>query len=297
MLKTQRATFTKTPKTMKKTILLLCIALCSFHAISQKVFDVHLHGDPDPAKQLENLAAAGVYKTAVSSSWNLQQKYQNTAQLTVLHGLMFPCPEAKVPYSLQFCFENQAEFPDIIWVENLMKEGKIQFIGEILSQYYGISPSDEKLFPYYALAEKYGIPVGIHTGLAGPNHGSPNFKVSLGKPILMENLLQKFPKLKVWIMHAGAPFLEETIALMKYYPNVYIDISAINNPYIFPKQEFQNIIKTFIDAGFEDRIMFGSDNGDIKLTIENVENLDFLTSEQKEKIFYKNAEIFFQRNP
>src|SRR5690606_14676086 len=282
---------------MKKTILPLCIALCSFPAISQKVFDVHLHGAENPVTQLENLTAAGVYKMAVSCSWNLQHKYQNTTQFTVLHGLMFPCPEGKVPYSAQFCFENQEDFPDIIWVEKLMKDGTIQFIGEILSQYYGISPSDERLFPYYELAEKYGIPVGIHTGLAGPDHGSPNFKVALGKPLLLEEMLQKFPKLKVWIMHAGAPFLEETIALMKYYPNVYIDISAINNPFIFPKQEFRKIIKTFIDAGFEDKIMFGSDNGDIKMTIENVESLDFLTPQQKEKIFYKNAEMFFHRNP
>lgn len=55
----------------------------------------------------------------------------------------------------------------------------------------GYPPSDEKLFPYYALAEKYNIPVGIHTGLAGPNHGSPNFKVSMGNPLLIENLLQR----------------------------------------------------------------------------------------------------------
>ena len=39
--------------------------------------------------------------------------------------------------------------------------------------------------------------------------------------------------------------------------------------------------------------MFGSDNGDIKKIISNVNSVDFLSQEQKEKIFYKNAEIFF----
>src|SRR5690606_11383081 len=111
--------------------------------------------------------------------------------------------------------------------------------------------------------------------------------------ILLEKLLQKFPKLKVWIMHAGAPFIEETIGIMKYYQNVYIDISAINNPYIFPKEDFSRIMKIFIDAGFEDRLMFGSDNGDMAMAIENVENLSFLSTEQKQNIFYKNAETFF----
>lgn len=96
-------------------------------------------------------------------------------------------------------------------------------------------------------------------------------------------------------MHAGAPYLEETIAIMKYYPNVYTDISAINNPYIFPKSDFHFIMKRLIDAGFENRLMFGSDNGDIKIAIDNVKELDFLTEEQKEKIFYKNAEEFFKK--
>ena len=278
---------------MKRIVLFLLIASVSLPATSQKVFDVHLHGDKEPTKQMETLAASGVYKVAISTSWSLQENYETNSEIAVLKGLMLPCPEGKVPYSGQYCFENQEDFPDIIWVEKMIKEGKIQFIGEVLSQYYGISASDEKLFPYYALAEKYNIPVGIHTGLAGSEHGSPHFKVSLGKPLLLEEMLQKFPNLKVWIMHAGAPFLEETIAIMKYYPNVYTDISAINNPYIFPKEDFSRIIKTFIDAGFEDRLMFGSDNSDITMAIENVEKLDFLTAAQKEKILYKNAELFF----
>ena len=281
---------------MKKTFFQFVLILSLIHVNAQKIFDVHIHGDENPAKQLEQLAANGVYKVAVSTSWVLQtSSYKTTDSLSIIHGLMLACPEGKVPYSLQYCYPDKKDFPDIKWVEQLIKENKIQFIGEVLSQYYGISPSDESLYPYYALAEKYNIPVGIHTGLAGPNHGSPKFKVSLGTPSLFETLLQKFPKLKVWIMHAGAPYLEETIAIMKYYPNVYTDISAINNPYIFPKSYFHFIMKRLIDAGFENRLMFGSDNGDIKNAIDNVKELDFLTEEQKEKIFYKNAEEFFKK--
>ncbi|MCW9037273.1 MAG: amidohydrolase family protein [Altibacter sp.] len=266
---------------------------CLFHASAQKIFDVHIHGDREPSKQLTELISNGVYKAAISTSWNLQTTYKSTNSLLLIHGLMLACPEGKVPYSSQFCFSDQKEFPDIGWVEQLIKENKIQFLGEVLSQYYGISPSDEKLFPYYALAEKYNIPVGIHTGLAGPDHGSTNFKVSLGKPLFLEDLLQRFPKLKVWIMHAGAPFLEDTIAIMKYYPNVYADISVISNPYIFPKAEFNSIMAKLINAGLEDRLMFGSDNGDIKSAINNIEELVFLNAFQKRKIYYENAETFF----
>lgn len=278
---------------MKTITLLIGLTLLCFQVNAQKIFDVHIHGDKEPENQLHELSSNGVYKAAISTSWNLQTNYKTTDSLSLIYGIMLACPEGRVPYSSQFCFPDQKEFPDIQWVEQLIKENKIQFLGEVLSQYYGISPSDEKLFPYYALAEKYNIPVGIHTGLAGPNHGSPNFKVNLGTPILLENLLQKFPKLKVWIMHAGAPFIEDAIAIMKYYPNVYADISAINNPDIFPKPDFNFIMRRFIDAGLEDRLMFGSDNGNIKSAIDNFEELDFLNEVQKRKIYYENAEMFF----
>lgn len=82
---------------------------------------------------------------------------------------------------------------------------------------------------------------------------------------------------------------------MKKFPNVYTDISAINNPQIIPPGMFSGIVKLFIDNGLEDRIMFGSDNGDIRIMIESIEQLTFLTEEQKQKLFYRNAERFFDR--
>ncbi|GAA4431794.1 hypothetical protein GCM10023188_19700 [Pontibacter saemangeumensis] len=280
---------------MRTTLLLLMLLLSAFTiTYGQKVFDTHIHGGANSVTQVDKLTSAGVYKAAISTSWDLQKTYKSSINLTLVHGLMIACPNGKVPYSDQYCYNDQEDFPDIKWVEELIKENKIQYIGEVLSQYYGISPSDERLYPYYALAEKYGIPVGIHTGLAGPDHGSPNFKVRLGTPMLFEGLLQEFPSIKVWIMHAGAPYLEETMAIMKYYRNVYADISAINNPYIYPEADFNNIMKKLIDAGLEDRLMFGSDNADIDMAIESVEKLEFLSVQQKEKIFFKNAEAFFK---
>lgn len=54
-------------------------------------------------------------------------------------------------------------------------------------------------------------------------------------------------------------------------------------------------MRRFIDAGHEDRLMFGSDNADIKICIAAVKQLDFLTASQKEKIFPLNAETFFRQ--
>lgn len=274
------------------TLFLVSITLTTATA-QQKIFDVHLHGSKDVQNQLKDLINAGAYKIAVSTSWDLQQQYQSQENLKVMRGLMVPCPNGKVPYSLQTCFNDGSEWPSLAWVENEIKAGNIRFIGEVLSQYHGISASDSMLMPYYRLAAKYNIPVGIHTGSAGPDHGCPQFKEEMGNPELMEKLLTEVPGLKVWIMHAGAPFHKEAIAIMKKFPNVYADLSAINNPHILPHDAFAGIVKLFIDNGLEDRLMFGSDNGDINETVNAINKLEYLTATQKEKIFYQNAERFF----
>ena len=261
-----------------------------------KVFDVHVHGSEDVNAQLVALEQAGVYKAAISSSWNLQNNYRDKSKINLLYGLMFPCPNGKVPYSMQPCFEDGKDWPTLSWVETQIKEGKINFLGEVLSQYYGISSSDSLLFPYYALAEKYNLPVGIHTGGAGPNHGSPNFKMEMGNPLHLEKMLTSFPKLKVWIMHSGDQFYKETISILHKYKNVYTDISVISNPDIVPPAQFKILMKAFIEAGLEDRLMFGTDNGNVVKVIAAVNELDFLTNQQKEKIFYINAEDFFNES-
>jgi hypothetical protein len=261
---------------------------------NRKVFDVHIHGSKDLSNQLMELEKAGVYKAAVSTSWNLQNSYRDKSKINLLFGLMFPCPNGKVPYSLQPCYEDGQDWPSLSWVEMQIKEGNIDFFGEVLSQYYGISSSDSMLLPYYALAEKYQLPVGIHTGGAGPDHGSPNFKMELGNPLLLEKIVTRFPRLKVWIMHCGDQYYKETIAFMQRNKQVYADISVISNPEIVTPVQFTGIMKAFVEEGLEDRLMFGTDNGNIQKVIAAIEALHFLSKEQKDKIFYLNAEHFFE---
>ena len=272
-----------------------CLSCYAKPVNKQRIFDVHIHGAADVPAQLKALENAGVYKAAISTSWDLQQRYKNESKPDLLFGLMFPCPNGKVPYSLQPCYGDGKDWPTPGWVEEQIKNGAIDFMGEILSQYYGISSSDTLLFPYYALAEKYNIPVGIHTGGAGPGHGSPNLKMELGSPMLMERMLERFPQLRVWIMHGGDQYYQETVTLMQQHKQVYADISVISNPDIMPAAQFTKIMKTFIDAGLEDRLMFGTDNGNVEKVVEAIHALDFLSKEQKDKIFYRNAERFFEK--
>jgi len=146
------------------------------------------------------------------------EKLRHKTSVHMLFGLMFPCSNGIVPYSGQKCFEDSREFPDISWVKQQILGNKIDFLGELMNEYYCISASDPRMFPYYELTLKYNLPVGIHTGGVGPGNLSPNNDKKMGNSILMKDILIKYPGLKIWIMHAGFPHLEETVFILKYYP-------------------------------------------------------------------------------
>ncbi|MNR28530.1 Amidohydrolase [compost metagenome] len=94
-------------------------------------------------------------------------------------------------------------------------------------------------------------------------------------------------------MHGGDQYYKEAISIMKQNKLVYTDISVLSNPDIVTSERFATIMKTFIAAGLENRLMFGTDNGDVQKAIAAVERLTFLSKRQKDKIFHLNAERFF----
>jgi predicted TIM-barrel fold metal-dependent hydrolase len=186
-------------------------------------------------------------------------------------------------------------------IRKAFESGEYEVLGEFFIQPGGREPFHPMAEPYWALAEKLDVPVGVHMG---PGPPAPvhafwrNYRVSMGNPLLLEDVLIKHPKLRVYVMHAGWPFRDEMIGLLLTYPNVYIDISALNFDWMIPQKEFHSYLKRLIDARCGDRIMFGSDHcwspDDIEAAIKGVELATFLTEEQKRDIFYNNAVRFFR---
>jgi hypothetical protein len=65
-----------------------------------------------------------------------------------------------------------------------------------------VAPNDPKLEPYFALAEELDIPVCLHTGFGppmSPYMGDPNFRMRHGNPLLLEDVLVKHPRLRIYI--------------------------------------------------------------------------------------------------
>jgi predicted TIM-barrel fold metal-dependent hydrolase len=196
-------------------------------------------------------------------------------------------------------YQRQEAWPDPDELGRLFEAGELGLMGEISAQYAGLSPADPRLDPYFALASEMGVPVIFHSGFGPPMsayRGDPDFRMRLGNPLLLEDVLVKYPNLRLSIAHGGYPFVEETIALMMQYNHVYVDISAID--WLLRRDEFHRYLQRLVEARLGDRIMFGSDQmiwpDAVAQAIEAVDTAAFLTDEQKRAIFFDNAVAFFR---
>ena len=152
--------------------------------------------------------------------------------------------------------------PDIGVLRKGFQEGRLRVLGEVTAQYAGLSLSDPPYEPYLALAEELDIPVALHTGMgpAGTSYDPccRGFRARLGNPELIEEVLNRHPKLRVNLMHAAWPYLEETLALLTIYPQVNADLGALG--WGLPRAEFNAYLGALMRAGFGKRVMFGSDH-------------------------------------
>jgi hypothetical protein len=180
-----------------------------------------------------------------------------------------------------------------------LSSGFYKVMGEVAPQYQGLSPSDMSLDQYFAAAEQLNIPVGIHMGTGGngmANLTQPKYRASLGNPFLLEDLLARHPKLKIWVMHAGYPMIDEIIALMGANAYVYVDLAGFI--WSYPLEEIHAYIKRLVQAGFGKRILYGTDllvwPKLIETSIGVIENANYLSFEQKRDILFNNAVRFFR---
>ena len=276
--------------------------------VPQPIIDVHMHayakddrwtnkiGNPatgraltatnEQAHRRETLAEMKKYnivKAVVSADYDAVSRWKVAAPDQVLASFGFDDPAA---VNLEFLRKEHAA-------------GRLVSIGEVGAQYTGLAPNDTKMEPIYALAEELDSPFGIHIGLSKPGisyDDSPKYRAALSNPMLLEEVLLRHPKLRLYVMHAGWPMLDQMIALMWAHPQVYVDVAVIN--WAIPREEFYYYLRRLVNAGFGKRIMFGSDQmvwpDAIGAGIEGIESAPFLTKEQKRDIFYNNAVTFLK---
>jgi hypothetical protein len=188
----------------------------------------------------------------------------------------------------------------IDYLRQLYAAGRLDVLAELYTALGGIGPADERLEPYWVLAEELDIPVGIHISAAIPPGSiysvTPENRARLHSPLALEEVLVRHPRVRLYVMHAGYPMLDEMLAVLHAHPQVYVDIGAI--VWHMPREGFYRYLGAIIDSGFGQRVLFGSDNleypGLIERSIVVIEEAPFLDDTQKRDILYNNAARFLR---
>jgi predicted TIM-barrel fold metal-dependent hydrolase len=93
--------------------------------------------------------------------------------------------------------------------------------GHAVDAYTVLPLQDYLMFELAARAEAAGLPMVFHTGLQAGNFN----RIRNADPLLLQDLLEEFPRLKVDLFHGGMPWVREIAVLAKYFPNVHLNMA------------------------------------------------------------------------
>lgn len=176
------------------------------------------------------------------------------------------------------------------------KAGEFAMLGEVSNQYVGSMASDPDFAPYLKMAADNDIPVGIHIGPGPPGTSLLIRNYRLQSPLTLQQALTIHPKLRVFVMHAGYPYSDDMKAMLYMFPGLYVDTGVLQMA--LTRTEYHRYLRELVEAGFGDRIMFGSDQmnwpGMIGEGIAAINDAPFLTLAQKKAILHDNAVRFFR---
>ena len=226
---------------MRTIILILCsvffFSSSLFCQENEPIIDVHLHAynlwqtQSDTAWYPSNFNRPANSEKLMQQSFDMMNKYHIVKAIISGDTKMIQKWQANDSGRLLPGYETWEPFtPEHIErLRQKIKSGEVKVLAEIVTQYDGISASDSALEPLYALAEENDIPVGIHMG-PGPSGIAFNtkYRSRLSSPLLLEEALVRHPKLRVYVMHAGWPMLDDMVAMLYAYPNLYVDIAVID---------------------------------------------------------------------
>jgi len=182
----------------------------------------------------------------------------------------------------------------------------------------GKNLDDPSLMPLYEKVSKLDVPIFIHPMV--PQYSEVmkeyrlvpiigfEFDISLAAVrLVFSGILEKYPNLKVIVSHLGGaiPYLWERIENgYRAFPECKEKISKPPSFYLkklyYDTVSFHKpaLICAYMTAG-ANQLVLGSDYphviGDLKRSVTNIEELD-LPPEEKEKIFYRNAQELLKRS-
>jgi len=294
-------------------ILFISLRAVGEAAEGSRVFDVHLHAMPPKFFERATEANFGAHrKTATGMVSDSEQVLARTIEQMDKNNIRAGLLSGNNDMVQDWVRRHPGRFlpsftPDLSLKDHReaasrfareVAERQWRAVGELGLPYAGKPLNDAALFPYYETCEQAGIPVLFHTGLDGPDPQrlvSPVFRIELGDPLLLQEVVIRFPKLKVVIMHMGWPFFDHALYMLYAYPNVFVDVAVVN--WILGKGVFDRMLREAIDTVGSDRILFGSDQmvwpQMITPAVASIRGAKFVSESDKRHILWENAAALF----
>lgn len=274
-----------------------------------RVINVHMHASTPEFFKKASLANFGAHrKTAgnmvtdasVLLKQTIENMDKNNIKVGILSGENDLVQSWVKAYPTRFIpsFSPDTALKDhraaAIQFEREIEQGRWRAMGELGLPYDGLALNDPLLFAYYDVCERRAIPVFFHTGLDGPEPQqlvSPKFRIEFGDPLLLQDIVIRFPKLRVVIMHMGWPYPDHALYMLYAYPNIYLDTAVVN--WILGPSVFNRMLKEAVETVGSDRILFGSDQmvwpQMITPAVQAIVKADYLSVEDKRRILWGNA--------
>jgi uncharacterized protein len=284
-------------------------------APAQPIIDVHLHAYPDetPIPPATN-PATGRAVTLQNGAAHRAACLAEMKRLNIVKGIVSGGDGDRIAAALSWRNADperiiagagvrgseDTPLPDLDVLRQKFTDHSLRVLGEVTTQYAGLTLDDPKYAAYLALAEELDIPVALHTGTMPPGMSFDpccrKARARLGDPILVEEALNRYPKLRLNLMHAGWPYLDDTISILFHYPQVNADLGAID--WLLPRAEFYAYLEALMRAGFGKRLMFGTDQmywpEAIAMAVDTVSSAPFLSASERHDIFHENAMRFYR---
>jgi uncharacterized protein len=111
-------------------------------------------------------------------------------------------------------------------------------------------PCDTRAMRLYEECERRGLPI-----LFEHNHRQPAAKLAFARPMLLDEVAQEFPELRIVIARLGHPWIAEAAVLLGKHPNVYANVAGLLPQ---PWMSYCALL-TAHEYGVADKLLFGSD--------------------------------------
>jgi predicted TIM-barrel fold metal-dependent hydrolase len=142
----------------------------------------------------------------------------------------------------------------------------------------GIPASDALFYPLYALSEKYGQFVSVHSSM----HYNPYLPMEVCHPRHVDEIGSRFQGLNLVMCHAGSGFGLSPNAIAQRLPNVYMEYSAL----VARHQRPETLVA--MNSFLKRKILFGSDYPALPYDVVKGWE-EVIRPENQEFFFYRNA--------